>query len=124
MLKLLAVSSSEEFFDDENGKVSFWNKDVIVFPEYETEARSLNDLKDSLKQNVGALLDCIVNTLGIMYRGKHDTTFRYYFIHHHVRDYFAGFYEIQCMCMAAALKREYLDTKRQTFIDHAFDALS
>lgn len=117
----------DRLLDGKDEKINFWNTEVIAFPEYETESRSLNEIKESLKQSgSSAVLDCIVNTLGIMYhdkRDKQDTLFKYYFIHHHVRDYFAGMYEVQRMRMAVAFRDSYMDTNRQELIDYAFDTL-
>lgn len=110
------------FFEAKEDDVSLWNKKVIAFPEYETEARNLNDIKVSLSWiGSGAILDCIVNMLGIMY---HDKRFKYYFIHHHIRDYFAGMYEIQLMRLAVSYKDEFLESKSSVLITDAFSALS
>jgi len=115
------LESIAEFFDSEDEEVTFWNKKIIAFPDYETEAISLSDIKDSLASKGSAVLDCIVNTLGVMYR---DKDFNYYFIHHHVRDYFAGMYEIQRMRMAAVFWRRYNETNNRAYIIDAFNSLS
>jgi len=118
------LSIIDEFFFTQYKENSFWNKSVIVFPEYETECRSLNDIKNELEQHGSSkVLDCIVNTLGIM---CHDRRFKYSFLHHHIRDYFASMYEIQLMRMSVALRNEYIygGSKQQSLIDGAFDTLT
>ncbi|MDR1663948.1 MAG: NACHT domain-containing protein [Clostridiales bacterium] len=86
--------------DSGEGLGNFWNGKVIVFPEYETDSQGVGNIKDAWKRlGSGAALDCIVNTLGVMYR---DDKFTYYFIHHYFRDYFAAFFEIQHMRIARA----------------------
>jgi len=114
------IESINDFFHSEDEEVHFWNKKIIAFPNYETESVSLSDIKDSLADKGNAVLDCIVNTLGVMYR---DKNFQYYFIHHHVRDYFAGIYEIQRMRMAAVFWERYNSTKKHTFINDAYLSL-
>ena len=106
--------------DDE--VVSFWNKTIPVFPEYENETRTLNDFRESLeKLGANKLLDFIVNTLGIIYR---DKNLEYNFIHHHIRDYFAGLNEIQYMKMAAAYYNSYILTNDSDMINGAYFSLS
>lgn len=115
------LESIDEFFDSVGEEVTFWNKKIITFPDYETEATSLSDIKDSLVSKGNAVLDCIVNTLGVMYR---DNDYNYYFIHHHVRDYFAGMLEIQRMRMAAVFWRKYTASRNFEHITDAFHSLS
>jgi len=104
----------ENFFNGEE-EITFWNKKIPVFSDYESETSCLADYKDKiLARGCEAVLDCIVNVLGAMNR---DNNFNYLFIHHHVRDYFAAIYEIQRMRMAI----KFCDINR---ITEAFASLS
>jgi nucleoside phosphorylase/GTPase SAR1 family protein/WD40 repeat protein len=117
-------SMINEFFFTKYKDHSLWNKSVIAFPEYESENHSLKDTKKELEQlGCGGVLDCIVNTLGIMY---HNKQFKYSFLHHHIRDYFASIHEIQLMKMAVALRDEYVagNSKNHALIDDAYNMLT
>jgi len=106
--------------DDE--VITFWNKTIPVFPDYENETRTLNDFRESLeKLGTDKILDFIVNTLGVIYR---DKNLEYNFIHHHIRDYFAGLNEIQYMKMAAAYYNSYVSTNDANMINGAYFSLS
>ncbi|MCL1883942.1 MAG: hypothetical protein FWF81_09365 [Defluviitaleaceae bacterium] len=111
--------STETMYDDE---VTFWNKAVTVFSEYEKERQTLKSIRKSLiSSGMDAILEFIVNTMGIMYR---DNEGRYNFIHHHVRDYFAGLYEIQYMRMAASYYKAYISDGKSEMITGAYNSLS
>jgi len=116
----------ESFFNNaEEEDITFWNKKVISFPEYETASRSLRTIKDSLISQEGEImsgeiLECIESSLGVMYR---DKDFNYYFIHHHVRDYFAGVYDVQLMRMSVAYQNKHLAKGEISLSDDAFAAL-
>lgn len=119
------LSSIEACLDDDHEKTSFWDKGVTAFSEYETEQQCLCDVRNSLlKKGSGEILGCIINTFGIMYSNNESReSLSYHFIHQHIRDYFAGFYEIQRIRLAIAYRREFLDTRNNFFIDCAFDVL-
>ena len=101
---------------------TLWSKTVEVFPDYENATYTMNDLRTSLEK-IGAesILDFIVNTLGIMYRGKN---LEYSFIHHHIRDYFAGLHEIQRIKMAAAFYNSYISDDDTDALYKAYYSLS
>lgn len=111
--------STKTMYDYE---VTFWNKAVTVFFEYEKEQQTLNAIRKSLlSSGADAILEFIVNTMGIMYR---DNEGYYNFIHHHIRDYFAGLYEIQYMKMAAAYYSAYSSGGKSEMITGAYNSLS
>jgi WD40 repeat protein len=112
----------DDFFNSDDDEITFWNKNATVFRDYESEIVSLSDFKDAIMaKGFNAVLDCIINTLGAMYRDKY---YDYSFVHHHVRDYFAGIYEIQRIRMAEAFHGRFLKDKNRQRIGSAFDALS
>jgi len=114
----------EDFFTSDEEEISFWNKNIVAFPDYESETVTLCDIKDAIISKPNGykmVVDCIVNTLCAMYR---DKDFQYSFIHHHVRDYFAGIYEIQRMRMSEKFLDRYLCDKLNEQIKNSFDALS
>jgi len=103
-------------------EVTFWNKAVTVFPEYEKELQTMNAIRKSVASSgEDTILEFIVNTMGVMYRDKEG---RYNFIHHHVRDYFAGLHEIQYMKMAAAYYRAYLTDGESKMLMGAYNSLT
>jgi len=122
------LEAIEAFLENKDGHVSFWDKKTTAFHDYEKmEEQRLWDIRESLlKKGSGEVLSCIVNTFGIMCRGGRSESrdsFRYYFLHHHIRDYFASIYEIQRMRMAIDFRREFQESKRFEFVEYAFDSL-
>ena len=89
----------QDFFKDE--EVPFWNERTCLFPEFELGRVTLNQVYEKMKTIPDMeIIDCIVNMLGVMTR---DTKQNYAFIHQHVRDYFAAYYEVQCLRSATGL---------------------
>ncbi len=83
----------QDFFKDE--EVPFWNERTCLFPEFELGRVTLNQVYEKMKTIPDMeIIDCIVNMLGVMTR---DAKQNYTFIHQHVRDYFASYYEVQCL---------------------------
>jgi len=122
------LEAIEMFLENREDKLPFWDKKTTAFNDYEKmEEQRLCDVRDSLfEKGSGEILGCIVNTFGIMYcdgRSESRDTFRYHFIHHHIRDYFASIYEIQRIRMAIDFRREYLESSRGEYIGYAYDAL-
>ena len=87
------------FFEDE--EIPFWNERTSLFPDFETGSVILHQVFLEMKNTPDLeIIDCIVNMLGIMTR---DIKQSYSFIHQHVRDYFAAYYEVQCLRSATGL---------------------
>ncbi len=104
----------QDFFKDE--EVPFWNERACLFPDFELGSVTLNQVYEQMKTVPDMeIIDCIVNMLGVMTR---DTKQNYAFIHQHVRDYFAAYYEVQCLRSATGLWNAGLDDR-----DEIIDAL-
>ena len=88
------------------------------FSEYENETNSLNDVYINLKEApTENILFQTVNVLGIISSGTGQGVVRYSFIHHHIRDYFAAYYIIQCIRCGLHLYDEYREEHKGVQFD-------
>lgn len=110
----------EEFLQDEDK--ALWSEQIAPFQFYSKKHIRINDIRKELnKIPYINILEYITERLGILFVDRNGNG---YFVHQHLRDYFAAVYEIQLLKVAYALANEYEKSKNAQVMEKCEEVLS
>ncbi len=110
----------EEFLQDE--EKALWSEKVEPFEFYRKKHIRINDIRRELnKIPYINILEYMAERLGILFVDHNGNG---YFVHQHLRDYFAAVYEIQLLKVAYALSNAYEKGKNAQVLEKCEEVLS
>ena len=110
----------EEFLQDE--EKALWFEQIEPFQFYRKKHIRINDIRKELnKIPYTIILEYMTERLGILFVDHNGNG---YFVHQHLRDYFAAVYEIQLLKVAYALANAYEKSKNAQVMEKCEEVLS